>query len=1050
MRHASRSRRPIPGLPTVAEICEPRTLLTTLGAGFEVAAINGVGNNVNSPDWGSTDEELLRLTWANYNDGLSTPAGQDRLSAREISNAIASVDEAKPNSRHLSDVAWLWGQFIDHDLDITEGANPAEPFNIAVPSGDPFFDPQGTGTAEIELNRSVYVVDSQGVRQQINQITAFLDGSGIYGSDDIRAAALRTFVGGQLKTSANDLLPFNTPGLPNAGGESETLFLAGDVRANENVALSAMHTLWVREHNRLADEISAMDSSLTDEEIYQQARTIVRAKLQVITYNEFLPALLGSHALSPYEGYDPSVNAGISTEFSTAAYRFGHSMLSSELTRLDANGNVIPQGNLPLKEAFFNPSELQQQGVDSILRGLSSNVAQEIDNQIVDDVRNFLFGPPGAGGFDLASLNIQRGRDHALPSYNDVRDALGLGRVSDFWEITSDPDVAAKLRMICEDVDGLDLWVAGLAEDHLPGSSMGETFTSILVDQFERLRDGDRFWYQNLFEEADLAELEETTLASVIERNSGIRGLQANVFFAQEYPNTGHTDSEITVIATGPGREGLVQVLDTATLQEQLTPLTPYPSFAGGVRVATGDVNNDGIPDIVTAPGPGGGPHVRVFDGRDGSPISSFFGFDPNFAGGVHIAVADISGPHGHPDGFADIVVSADAGGGPHVRVISGQSVLESSQPDELSSFFPYNPLFTGGVRVAAGDISGDGTPDIITSPGPGGGAHVRIFDGTTLQSVATIPGALGDFMAYHPSFTGGAFVATGDIDGDGQIDVITSPGSGGGPHVKIFGGAQEQSIAEFFAYSPSFLGGVHVAASDANGDGRADVITTPGQGGGPHVRIFDIDTSGALPQISELNSFVATDPQFTGGLWVAGSTRQTSVAPMSLNLATGFAPDGNTANLTMEDLQPIVSAAIQRLDHAGLPKGASELLSSVNFEIADLNGNRLGEALPGRVRIDINAAGMGWYVDTTPNDDMEFSDNTLSAVDPAATGRIDLLTVILHELIHELGGEDLNSMDHAEHLMADTLGPSQRRLPQFGDLDHLFANEDLLGRILE
>jgi hypothetical protein len=207
-------------------------------------------------------------------------------------------------------------------------------------------------------------------------------------------------------------------------------------------------------------------------------------------------------------------------------------LLSSELERLDENGNVIPAGNLTLRQAFFNPLELQNHGIDSILRGVSANLAQELDNQIVDDVRNFLFGPPGAGGFDLASLNIQRGRDHGLSSYNDTRKALGLKRVKDFSDISSNPNVINKLAALYDDVDDIDLWVGGLAEDHLPGSSLGATFTAIVVDQFERLRDGDRFWYENVFRGRQLKDLESTTLADVIERNTGVQNLQENVFFS--------------------------------------------------------------------------------------------------------------------------------------------------------------------------------------------------------------------------------------------------------------------------------------------------------------------------------------------------------------------------------------------------------------------------------------------------------------------------------------------------------------------------------------
>lgn len=526
---ARRKKRLASAYSRASEQVELRQMLSAVSA-----SIDGTGNNETNSDWGSTEIELLRLTTVEYADGISTPAGEDLPSARVVSNAIAAQSESTLNDRNLTDYAWIWGQFIDHDIDLSEGAVPAEEFNIEVPLGDESFDPFGTGEVEIPLTRSVYVEgdeSSDGVRQQLNQITAFLDGSVVYGSDDERAAALRTFAGGLLATSEGDLLPFNVDGLENAGGTSDSLFLAGDVRANENVALTSMQTIFVREHNRLATELAGEDPTLSDEQLYQQARAIVTAELQAITYNEYLPALLGSDALGQYGGYDSTVNPGIANEFSTAAYRFGHSLLSPELQRLDADGNVIEDGNLSLSEAFFNSGEVVEQGIESVLRGAAMQLAQELDSLVIDDVRNFLFGPPGSGGLDLVSLNIQRGRDHGLADYNQVREDLGLGRVTSFDQITSNPELALALEETYGDVDSIDLWVGGLAEDHVDGSSMGETFQTIIVDQFERIRAGDSQWYQNIFDGRELRELDSTTLADVIERNTDIEGLQENIFF---------------------------------------------------------------------------------------------------------------------------------------------------------------------------------------------------------------------------------------------------------------------------------------------------------------------------------------------------------------------------------------------------------------------------------------------------------------------------------------------------------------------------------------
>ena len=239
----------------------------------------------------------------------------------------------------------------------------------------------------------------------------------------------------------------------------------------------------------------------------------------LITYREFIPALLGPGALRTYDGYKPDVNPGIATEFSTAAYRIGHTLINDDVEMLDNDGNEIEEP-LALAEAFFNPSVLQAVGPDPLLKYLATDNAQEVDTRLVGGLRNFLFGPPGAGGFDLASLNIQRGRDHGLPDYNTVRAAYGLPRMADFPGITANQSVQTKLKNLYGSVDAIDLWVGGLSEDHLPGSSVGPTFQRILADQFERIRDGDRFWYQRIFKGPQLEAIEKMRLADIIRRNT--------------------------------------------------------------------------------------------------------------------------------------------------------------------------------------------------------------------------------------------------------------------------------------------------------------------------------------------------------------------------------------------------------------------------------------------------------------------------------------------------------------------------------------------------
>jgi peroxidase len=511
-----------------------------LSSGFPAAieSINGTGNNLQNPTWGSAGVDLLRIAPAAYTDGISSPAGADRPSARAISNAVAAQAPGVDilNNRDLSAFVYAWGQFIDHDLDLTPTGTTA--FNIAVPAGDPQFDPTGTGTAVITLNRSVTDpatgTSTSNPAQQPNVITAFIDGSMIYGSDSARAAALRTFQGGLLATSAGDLLPFNTAGLPNANDAhifpDSQLFLAGDVRANENVELTALQTLFVREHNYQAGLLAAAHPTWTDEQLYQGARAIVIGEIQSITYNEFLPALLGNNALSPYHGYSASVNPGITNEFSTAAYRFGHSAVGNDVEFLDNNGSDVAP-DMSFAQVFFNPAVVEQTGIDPILKYLASDDMQEIDTKVVDPLRDFLFGAPGQGGMDLASLNIQRGRDNGLASYNNTRIALGLKPAKTFADITPDPSLQAELQQVYGTVDKVDLWVGGLAEAHVNGGSLGQTFTRIIADQFQRLRDGDRFFYLNQFHGQQLWAIQNTTLADVIERNSTTTNLQANVFY---------------------------------------------------------------------------------------------------------------------------------------------------------------------------------------------------------------------------------------------------------------------------------------------------------------------------------------------------------------------------------------------------------------------------------------------------------------------------------------------------------------------------------------
>lgn len=485
----------------------------------EFRSIDGTGNNLAQPDLGAAGTPLLRRVANAYTDGISAPPTAGRPSARTASNVVASQSGAIHNERGASDFVWVWGQFLDHDIDLSPEASPHEGLDIRVPNGDPFFDPAGTGSVVIPMGRSQWDLVA-GVREQVNVITAFVDGSNVYGSDPVRAAELRTLDGtGRLKTSAGDLLPFNTAGLPNAPSDDPSFFLAGDERANEQSLLIAMHTLFVREHNTWAGALAARGVTGGDQ-IYQIARAIVGAELQAITYNEFLPVLLGDNAIGAYQGYQESVDPRIANVFSTAAFRVGHTMLSSTLLRLEADGSVHSAGNLALADAFFDPDTITDFGVEPYIRGATQQLAQRVDPFVIDDIRNFLFGLPGSGGFDLASLNIQRGRDHGLASYNGIRAVFGIGPAASMDEITSDPTILARLKEAYRDVDDIDAWVGLLAEGPTPTGMVGPTLRAVLADQFARLRDGDRFWYEAYLPASLVGVVQNQTLAAIIRRNT--------------------------------------------------------------------------------------------------------------------------------------------------------------------------------------------------------------------------------------------------------------------------------------------------------------------------------------------------------------------------------------------------------------------------------------------------------------------------------------------------------------------------------------------------
>ncbi|MFO0808694.1 MAG: FG-GAP-like repeat-containing protein [Gemmataceae bacterium] len=297
--------------------------------------------------------------------------------------------------------------------------------------------------------------------------------------------------------------------------------------------------------------------------------------------------------------------------------------------------------------------------------------------------------------------------------------------------------------------------------------------------------------------------------------------------------------------AVGAGNGGGPQVVVyNAATGAQIYNFFAYdPAFRGGVRVATGDVTGDGYEDIITSPGQGGGPHVKVYDGRTGQLVRQWMAYETTFTGGVYMSVGDING-----DGKADVVTGTGVGGGPLVKVFDGAT------GNMTGTIIAYDSMFRGGVTAAAGDVNGDGRADIVTGTGPGGGPHIKVFDGRTLAESRS-------FMAYDPAFRGGVTVSAGDVNGDGKADIITGEGPGATPTVKVFDGNSLAVLGSFDAFATNYAGGVRVGTADLNSDGKADVLVAGGQG--------TADARGFTATGGTLRDVTAFDPSFQGGAYV-------------------------------------------------------------------------------------------------------------------------------------------------------------------------------------
>jgi peroxidase len=559
---------------------------------LDFRSIDGSNNNLADPTLNQANTDFARVGPANFADGFNemTPGPNPRT----ISNIVVAQEDTGEDGPHLMDdngvalsgMMYAWGQFIDHDLDLQK-SDTTKDISIPVPAGDPFLT-----ASSIPLTRAA-IDPATGVpghpATAINTVTGWMDGSQIYGSNAATAASLRT-ADGHMKMSEGDNLPIvDTPQGP--------AFAAGDVRAQENPDLTALQVLFVREHNYQVDRLHEEHPNWSGDKLYETAKAITTAEMVNITYSEFLPHLLGEDALERYHGYDPKVDPRITEEFAGAAFRFGHSIVSDEISAI-SNLGVFTSEQTLAKSFFEDTATFNATGADGLLRHLSGDLANLLDARIVDGLRNFLVDPPD--GLDLAAINIQRGHDLGLGTLNQTREALGLTPYTSFDQLSSDPETAAAFEKAYGSIDAVDLWAGGLAEDHAEGAVIGPTFGKIIGDQFTALRDGDRYYFENQnFDRQTLNEIKHTTLSDLILRNTDTTAMQSDAFVATER----HSGTLGGVDPTGQeAADGMAQLVvgsagkDTLTggdLDDTLVAARGHMTMTGGEGADTFVFNLD-------------------------------------------------------------------------------------------------------------------------------------------------------------------------------------------------------------------------------------------------------------------------------------------------------------------------------------------------------------------------------------------------------------------------------------------------------------------------
>ncbi|XP_066931789.1 peroxinectin A-like [Clytia hemisphaerica] len=573
-----------------AKCQEPRRRTDCSKASDEFRTFDGTCNNKKNPKWGATETPLSRIIDADYVDGITTPRGFPNTSpvvptANQVSEAVFQVETTNNGNGNGLAVSFMtFGQFLDHDLtEVQMNRCQLKVFgrcdnikeSFVYPCLPILFNDSSPECTTFSQSETLCPENDKrpGIRQMPNHLSAFIDASQIYGNSDTSAERLRDQNDRALMAITEDgLMPIvQIPGfaacsvfkdlLGERTTECRTLggcSLVGDVRGDENIALHSMHTLWIREHNRIAKRLRKINPKMDDEEIYQTARKIVGGIWANLVYEEYLPALV---QVSPYKKYKADVDPSISNSFAAAAFRYGHSLVPNSFQQNNASFNPVSEP-ISLQNAFFNREPVNFRGIEPTLFGITGNQSNEVDNNFAKGIARRLFVRPGEGfHYDLLALNVQRGRDHGLPTYGAYRKFCGLPTLNSWADARSCflPKAVQAFKKIYKSPNDIDLFAAGISEIHLSNSELGPTFNCLIKKQFEDVRDGDRFFYRNknVFTRNQLKAIEKVTFASVLCANlKNIVCIQPN---ALRVPNDGSnrriTCDRIPKLNLGPWRQ---------------------------------------------------------------------------------------------------------------------------------------------------------------------------------------------------------------------------------------------------------------------------------------------------------------------------------------------------------------------------------------------------------------------------------------------------------------------------------------------------------------